>query len=179
MQETGTQSTVLARRSAKHPSQLATHDIALTCRDETLLPQWIEWSPVVWGSAFTADKFVAEFLEWSPFAAGLELPEPPAVGGLRVSGVGRRAGQRGKGLAAGFEPFADYDLATFGRSREPGETTARPGTAHARAASGQQAVRPTSAAKAATAPQLAVGHGRYSASLASARVIRSLLGSVA
>jgi hypothetical protein len=51
------------------------------------------------GSAFTADQFIAEFFEWSPFAPGLELPELPAVGGLGAPGVGRRAGQRGEGLA--------------------------------------------------------------------------------
>lgn len=45
------------------------------------------------GSAFTADQFVAELLERPPFAAGLELPELPAVGRLRVFSVGRCSGQ--------------------------------------------------------------------------------------
>src|ERR1017187_276517 len=57
-------------------------------------------SPVVLGSAFTADQFVAELPEWPPFAPGLEFPELPAVGGFRAPGIGRRAGQRGEGLPA-------------------------------------------------------------------------------
>jgi hypothetical protein len=57
-------------------------------------------SSVVWSSAFTADQFVAELFEGPPFAAGLELPEFPAVGGLCASGIRCRAGQRGEGLAA-------------------------------------------------------------------------------
>jgi hypothetical protein len=80
------------------------------------------------------------------------------------------------GLAAGFEPFADYDLATLAEaaSREKPQRGRAPPAPAQLQVSRQYGRRLR--AKAATAPQLAVGHGRYSASSASARVIRSLLG---